>query len=158
MPDPRAWAREGRLMVVLAQGTRAPALSDLDGLLATDFLLQHPSVLERWARLSDHAWTTTLLPSSQEAESSEETLLRWKRSVADGVVVPILRRLIGRGLVERHGVAVGLGRKGLDAANRLSAAMAADRRDRVKLVTADFRADPARARQRLWSTLADGQA
>lgn len=144
-------------MVVLAHGTRTPALSDLDGLLATDFLLQHPSVLERWARLSDHEWTTALLPSSQEAESSEEALLRWKRSVAGGVVVPMLRGLIGRGLVERQGVVVGLGRKGLDAAGRLSAAMAPDRRDRVKLVTAEFRADPAWARQRLWSALADGQ-
>ena len=49
-----------------------------------------------------------VLPRVTETESSEEALLGWKRSVAGGVVVPMLRRLLGRGLVERRHLTLAL--------------------------------------------------
>lgn len=158
MPDLRSWARDGRLIVVLAAGTRAEAISDLEGLPAVDFLLQHPSALERFARFSDPAWAPATLPSVQEAESSEEALLRWKRSVASDVVVPMLGRLIGRGLVRRQGLTLTLTPTGADAATQLAEGMGADRRDRVKLVTAEFRADPEQARRRSLNALSEGRS
>lgn len=157
MPDLRAWAREGRLMVVLACGTRASAISDMDGILAVDFLLQHPSVLERFARYSDHRWAPAELPSVQETDSSEEALLGWKRSVAGGVVVPMLRRLIGRGLVERNGLTLGLSAAGVAVADQLAAVMTPERRGRVELIASEFRADPDDARKRLTSALDAGR-
>lgn len=156
MPDLRTWAREGRLMVVLASGTREPAVSDVDTVLAVDFLLQHPSVLERFVRYSDHAWTPDALPTVQETESSEEALLGWKRSVASGVVVPMLRRLLGRGLVQRRDLTLALSPLGVGAADRLAGAMAPEQRGRVELLAAEFRANPELARERLTSALPAG--
>jgi hypothetical protein len=153
MPDLRTWAREGRLMVVLACGTREPQVSDVDGILAVDFLLQHPSVLQRFARLSDHAWRPEVMPRATETDSSEEALLGWKRSVAGGVVVPMLRRLLGRGLVERRGITVALTALGVSTADQLAAEMTAEQRNRVELLAAEFRADPDVARKRLTSAL-----
>ena len=76
-------------MVVLACGTREPQVSDVDGIMAIDFLLQHPSVLQRFARLSNHGWRSDVMPRVTETDSSEEALPGWKRSVAGGVVVPM---------------------------------------------------------------------
>jgi hypothetical protein len=155
MRDLRTWAREGRLMVVLACGTREPQVSDVDGLMAVDFLLQHPSVLQRFARLSDHGWRPDVMPRVTETDSSEEALLRWKRTVAGGVVVPMLRRLIGRGLVERRGIALGVTALGVSIAD-LVAEMTSEQRGRVELLAADFRTDPEVARERLTSALLMG--
>jgi hypothetical protein len=156
MPDLRTLAREGRLMVVLACGTRAPQVSDVDGILAVDFLLQHPSVLQRFAGLSERAWRPEVMPQMTEADSSEEALLSWKRSVADGVVVPMLRRLLGHGLVKRDGITLELTALGLSTADQLAAEMIPVRRDRVELLTADFRTDPDLARKRLTQALRAG--
>jgi hypothetical protein len=156
MPDLRTWAREGRLMVVLACGTREPQISDIDGVLAVDFLLQHPSVMLRFASLSTHAWRPDVMPRVTETDSSEEALLGWKRSVAGGVVVPMLRRLLGRGLVERRGITLALTAAGVGTADRLASAMAPPKRERVELLAGEFRADPLLARQRLTSALPAG--
>jgi hypothetical protein len=153
MPDLRTWAREGRLMVVLACGTREPQVSDVDGVLTVDFLLQHPSVLQRFASLSNQAWRPNVMPRVTETDSSEEALLGWKRSVADGVVVPMVRRLLGRGLVERRGITLVLTALGVSTADQLAAEMTAEQRDRVELLTADFRTDPDVARKRMTSAL-----
>ena len=157
MPDLRTWAREGRLMAVLACGTQQPAVSDVDGVLAVDFLLHHPSVLQRFARSSDHVWAPSVLPSVTETESSEEALLGWKRSVAGGVVVPMLRRLVGRGLVQRLGLTLALTSLGVGTADQLAAAMAPEQRGRVELLTAEFRANPELALERLTSALPVGR-
>lgn len=143
-------------MVVLACGTREPQVSDVDGILAVDFLLQHPSVLQRFARLSNHAWRPHVMPRVTETDSSEEALLGWKRSVARDVVVPMLRRLLGRGLVERRGITLALTALGVSTAEQLAAEMTPEQRDRVELLAADFRTDPDLARKHLTSALLGG--
>jgi hypothetical protein len=143
-------------MVVLARGTREPQISDLDGVLAVDFLLQHPSVLQRFASLSDQAWRPDAMPRVTETDSSEEALLGWKRSVAGGVVVPMLRRLFGRGLVERRGFTLALTAAGVGTADQLVGVMAPPKRERVELLAREFRADPLHARRRLISALSAG--
>jgi hypothetical protein len=157
MRDLRGWAREGRLLAVLMRGTRPDGLSDLDGLCAVDFLLQHPSVLQQFARLSQTAWATSLLPSLQETRSTEETFLAWKRSLAGEVIVPILRRLIARGLVERDALYLRLTGTGHAAAQRLQAGLAPERHERMERVIAEFRADPERAHTRLRRALVGDQ-
>ncbi|HEX4345597.1 MAG TPA: hypothetical protein VHZ31_08555 [Solirubrobacteraceae bacterium] len=140
-------------MVVLACGTREPQVSDVDGVLAVDFLLQHPSVLQRFASFADPPWPSDVLPRVTETDSSEEALLGWKRSVASGVVVPMLRRLLGRGLVQRRGLTLALTPAGVGTADQLAAAMAPSQRARVELLAGEFRADPGLARKRLTSAL-----
>ncbi|HXC24079.1 MAG TPA: hypothetical protein VNU28_05795 [Solirubrobacteraceae bacterium] len=149
MSDLRAWAREGRLLAVLMLGTRSDGLSDLDGLCAIDFLLQHPSVLQQFARLSQTTWAPSILPSPQETRSTEETFLAWKRSLAGEVIVPALRRLIGRGLVQRDSLYLGLTATGHGAAQSLQARLAAERHERTERVVAEFRVDPERAHTHL---------
>jgi hypothetical protein len=143
-------------MVVLACGTREPQVSDVDGAVAIDFLLQHPSVLQHFASLSGQAWRPDILPQVTETDSSEEALLGWKRSVAGDVVVPMLRRLFGRGLVERRGFTLALTAAGVGTADQLAGAMAPPKRERVELLAREFRADPLLARERLTSALSAG--
>ena len=154
MRDLRAWAREGRLLEVLMHGTRSDGLSDLDDLCAVDFVLQHPSVLRQFARLSQTAWSPALLPSPQESRSTEETFLAWKRSLAGEVIVPMLRRLIARGLVKRDSLYLRLTTSGYEAAQRLQVGLAPERQERAERVTAEFRVDPDRAHTHLRRTLA----
>ncbi len=143
-------------MVVLACGTREPQVSDVDGVLAVDFLLQHPLVMQRFATFSNHAWRPDVMPGVTETDSSEEALLGWKRSVAGGVVVPMLRRLLGRGLVERRGITLALTAAGIGMADQLAGSMAPLKRERVELLAGEFRADPLLARKRLTSALPAG--
>jgi DNA-binding MarR family transcriptional regulator len=158
MRDLRAWAREGRLLAVLVRGTRSDGLSDLDGLCAVDFLLQHPSMLRRFARLSRTAWSPSLLPSLQEARSTEETFLAWKRSLARQVIVPMLRRLVARGLIERDSLYLRPTAPGHAAAQRLQDELAPERHERIERVIAEFRVDPEQANTRLRRVLVEGRA
>ncbi len=158
MRDLRAWAREGRLLAVLVRGTRSDGLSDLDGLCAVDFVLQHPSVLRQFARLSQTAWSPSLLPSLQETRSTEETFLAWKRSLAGEVVVPMLRRLIARGLVERDSLYLRLTAPGHAAAQRVQDGLSPERHERTERVTVEFRVDPERAHTRLRRVLVGDRA
>lgn len=158
MRDLRAWAREGRILAVLMHGTRSDGLSDLDGLCTVDFLLQHPSVLRRFARLSQTAWAPSLLPSVEEARSTEETFLAWKRSLAGQVIVPMLRRLIARELIERDSLYLRLTAPGHAAAQRLQDELATERHERIERVIADFRVDPRQANTRLRRVLVEGPA
>jgi hypothetical protein len=96
------------------------------------------------------------MPRVTETNSSEEALLGWKRSVAGDVVVPMLRRLLGRGLVERHGITLALTALGVSTADQLAAEMTPEQRDRVELVAADFRTNPDLALKRLTSALPAG--
>lgn len=154
--DVRTYAREGRLLVVLAAGTRSPNVSDLDGLVGVDFLLQHPSLLERFAAFAKQPWEPGVRASSIEADSSEEALLGWKRSVAGDVVVPLLRRLLGRGLVRSDRTTLELTVAGTEAASRVASAMASSQQRRVELVAGAFRSDPVLARDRLAAALPRG--
>ena len=65
----------------------------------------------------------------QETRSTEETFLAWKRSLAGEVIVPMLRRLIARGLVERDSLYLRLTATGHAAAQRLQAGLAPERHE-----------------------------
>jgi hypothetical protein len=158
MRDLRTWAREGRLLAVLMRGTRSDGLSDLDGLCAVDFLLQHPSVLRQFAHLSQSAWSSSLLPSLQETRSTEEAFLAWKRSLAGQVIVPILRHLIARWLIERDSLYIRLTARGRAAAQGLQDELSPERYERIARVIAEFRVDPKQAHARLSRVLLGDRA
>jgi hypothetical protein len=156
MPDARTWAREARLLIVLNAGTRAPHQSEVVDLFAADFLLQHPSLLVRFANLAGDGWRFSSLPSSSEADSTEEALLRWKRAVGARVVAPMLGRLVARGLathdrpsalrVTAHGTATAAG---------VAAQLEPMRLERIDRTAAAFRDNPLGAHERLRLVLAE---
>jgi hypothetical protein len=150
MPDARAWAREARLLIVLNAGTRVPHRSAVDDVLAADFLLQHPSLLVRFADLVEEGWRLRSLPSASEADSTEEALLRWKRAVGSQVVAPMLGRLIARGLAthDRLG-ALRVTSHGMATAARAAARLEPMRLERIERTAAAFRDDADRAHERL---------
>jgi hypothetical protein len=159
MPDPRAWAREARLLLILNAGTRAPQYSDVDDVLAADFLLQHPSLLVRFAGLADEGGRFWPLPSASEADSSEEALLSWKRAVGTRVVAPILGRLIGRGLVTHRRLgALHMTPQGMRTAAGAAAQLDPMRLDRIERTAGTFRFDPDGAHERLRLVLAESNA
>jgi hypothetical protein len=150
MPEARVWAREVRLLIVLNAGTRAPHRSDVDDVLAADFLLQHPSLLLRFADHDDGGWRFWLRLSASEIDSTEETLLGWKRAVAVRVVAPMLGRLIARGLATHDGLgALHVTSPGKATAAGAAAQLEPIRRDRIERTAAAFRADPAGAHEQL---------
>ncbi|MGI8730456.1 MAG: hypothetical protein ACR2LK_10785 [Solirubrobacteraceae bacterium] len=150
MPDARVWAREARLLIVVNAGTRTPNHSDVDDVLAADFLLQHPSLLIRFADLLGDGSRFWLLPSASEADSTEEALLRWKRAVAARVVAPMLGRLIARGLVthDRLGT-LRVTPHGMATAVRAAAQLEPMRLERIERTAAAFRDDPDSVNERL---------
>ena len=159
MASARTWLREGRLLLIVAEGARPDGSSTVDDLLAVDFLLQHPSMLVGFADLSSQSWRLWSLPSSAETESSEEALLRWKRAVGTSVVAPMLGRLIARGLVShRPPGEVLLTNRGSIVAQRLSEAFDVTHRDRITLAAVEFRDDSAGAHDRLRAVLEEHAA
>jgi hypothetical protein len=156
MPDARAWAREARLLIVLVAGTRDASQSDIEDVLAVDFLLQHPSLLGPFVELADEEWQLGSLPSASEAESSEEALLRWKRVVGARVVAPMLGRIIARGLATHrpngtlHGTSLGV-----VMAAEMSGRIDPERVRRAQRTAAIFRHDPFAAHERLRFVLAE---
>ena len=130
----------------------------LGDVVAIDFLLQHPFALVQFAELSNTAWPVSALPQMQETESSEETLLRWKRSIAFEVVTPWLGRLIGRGLVT-HTATQTFRMTALGSAtqHKLGQALVEDHGERLRLLAREFAADSEGARKRL-SRAIDGAA
>jgi hypothetical protein len=156
MPDARTWAREARLLIVLNAGTRVPHHSDVDDVLAADFLLQHPSLLVRIADLVADGWRFSSLPSASEADSTEEALLRWKRAVGARVVAPMLGRLIARGLVTHgHLGALRVTPHGMATAADAEEQFEPTHLERVKVTAAAFRDDPDGAHERLRRVLVE---
>lgn len=156
MTTTRAWLREGRLLLIVASGTRPDGASTVDDLLAVDFLLQHPSMLTAFADASSPHWRDWSLPSSSETQSSEETLLRWKRAVGASVVAPMLGRLIARGLIaHRWSGELRLTARGGSVAQRMSEAVGVAQRDRIALAAAEFRDGSDEAHDRLRFILED---
>jgi hypothetical protein len=159
MASTRAWLREGRLLLIIASGTRPDGTSTIDDLLAVDFLLQHPSMLTAFADLSSQHWQVWSLPLSAEAQSSEEALLRWKRAVGASVVAPMLGRLIARGLIaHRPSGELRLTARGGGVAQRISEDVDLAQRDRITLAAAEFRDDSDEAHDRLRFILEDRAA
>lgn len=159
MPDARVWAREVRLLIVLSTGTRAPHHSDVDDVLAVDFLLQHPSLLVGFADLVDGGWRVWSLPSASETDSTEETLLRWKRAVGARVVAPMLGRLIARGLATHHSSgALRVTSHGRATAAGAAAQLEPMRLERIERTAFAFRDDPDGAHARLRLVLTEAFA
>src|SRR4051812_3332859 len=101
MQTARARRREARLLVAVAtlgRQNRSRA-ADLDDLLALDFLLAHPATLLAFIDLDHSSWPEGARPSARETQSTEETFLRWKRSVALEAAGPMLGRLLARRLI-----------------------------------------------------------
>jgi hypothetical protein len=158
MPDARAWAREARLLIVLNAGTRAPQQSSVDDVLAADFLLQHPSLLVRFADLAEDGPRFWSLPSASEADSAEEALLRWKRAVGARVVAPMLGRLIARGLATHGRGALHVTAHGVATAAGAAAQLDPRRLERIVRTAETFRDDPSAAHERLRRVLAEAIA
>lgn len=129
-------------------------LAAVEDVLALDFLIQHPSVLTMFIKLSDEPWPTQSIPSIAEAQSSEETLLKWKRSIGVSILAPALGRLIGRGLVRyasRRGFMIT--DVGLKVSDRLGDAVSNEERERLMLTARDFARNATAARERLRRSL-----
>ena len=158
MATARDWQREARLLLTVGELDYGGLGAGLGDVVAIDFLLQHPFALVRYAELSSTPWPPSALPRTQETESSEETLLRWKRSVAVEVITPWLGRLIGRGLLTQTAARTfRMTALGSVTRDRLDQALVEDFGKRLKLLAKDFSADSERARKRL-SRAIDGVA
>ncbi len=156
MPDARIWAREARLLILLNSGTRSPHHSTVDDILAADFLLQHPSLLVRFAEPVEDGWRIWSLPSSAEADSTEEALLRWKRAVGARVIAPMLGRLIARGLATHRRIgALRVTSRGVATATGAAAHLEPTRLERIERMAGTFRDDPDGAHERLRLVLAE---
>jgi hypothetical protein len=94
----RTWRRESRLLLIVAELAKASPATMQD-VLTVDFLLQHPSLLNRFPFEDVASLPSSVRPSDAETDSSEEALLRWKRSVLDRILHPMIGRLIARGLI-----------------------------------------------------------
>jgi len=150
MMGARAWLREGRLLLIVARGTRPDGTSTVDDLLAVDFLLQHPSVLTTFASQSSQDAQSWSLPSPAETQSSEEALLRWKRAVGTSIVAPMLGRLIACGLITHHASGeLRLTAHGNGVVQQLSEGVDLTQQTRIALVAAEFRDGPDEAHNRL---------
>jgi hypothetical protein len=150
MHDARAWSREGRLLIIIADDTRARHASRVDDVVAVDFLLQHPSALARFAETAGELWGFWTRPSVAETESTEEVLLHWKRALGARVVAPLLGRLIARGQVShRRAGRIVVTTSGLMSAERLVHDLDDTRLERLTRTAADFRDEPLAAHARL---------
>lgn len=149
MAAPRTWQREARLLLTVAELDHGGHGATVDDVVAVDFLLQHPLALTRFARAHDR-WPSSVLPTQDEAESTEETFLRWKRSVAQGVVTPLLGSLIGRGLVARTPQqTLRLTDLGEEVRDRLQEFLADEYSERLVRLGSEFSADSRSASRRL---------
>jgi hypothetical protein len=155
MWSPREKQREARLLLIVA------ALAEDDGaqavdVFALDFLLQHPSLLVPYLRGAKAHLPPHAVPRSAETESSEETLLRWKRSVGGRTLAPMVGRLIARGLIRRAtGGRFSLTPRGVKAVEELSATGGAIDGERLPGLAAYVSQNPAVSRQALFAALED---
>jgi hypothetical protein len=157
MVSPRTWRREARILLVVRELTQTCGSAAVEDILALDFLLQHPSALAAFVKLGKEPWPTQSLPTLSEAQSSEETLLRWKRSIATAIVAPVLGRLVGRGLISHTSPdTLIVTDPGLLVGNRVITALSDEGRERLMLTVRDFAADPPAGRERLRRSLIEG--
>jgi hypothetical protein len=100
MRSPREKQREARLLVIVATLAGDDGAQAVD-VFALDFLLQHPSLIAPYLRGAKADLPPDAAPRAAETDSSEEALLRWKRSVSGRILEPMVGRLIARGLIRR---------------------------------------------------------
>jgi hypothetical protein len=159
MSRTRAKRREARLLVAVAMLARQNNGRgvELDDLLGLDFLLSHPAALRTFIGLNGSGWPKGALPSDHEAASSEETFLRWKRSVALEAAAPLLGRLLARKLIAWSGDAeLVTTDTGSRLAVELTEVIGARERERVDRLALEFVAEGAQAHERLRRSLTEG--
>lgn len=142
-------------MIIDAVSKEGGAAEAVD-VFALDFLLQHPSLLRTYLRGTRLQLPPEAVPSATETESSEEALLRWKRSVGSRALAPMIGRLIARGLVRRRsGGRFEVASRGDEAIERLRGSTGSIERERLPLLAAQIVESPLVARQSLLAALAE---
>ncbi len=155
MTSARQKRREARLLLIIAALAERGNAAEVVDVFALDFLLQHPSLLRSYLRGTKLRLSPEAVPSATETESSEEVLLRWKRSVGGRTLAPMIGRLISRGLVRRRpGGRLELAPRGGEAAERLRGSTGVIERERLPKLAAQVAANPPVARQSLLAALA----
>lgn len=156
MRGAREKRREARLLLIIAALTEEGKATEAIDVFALDFLLQHPLLLRSYLRGTKLRFPPDAVPSATEIESSEEVLLRWKRSVAGRTLAPMIGRLIARSLVRRRvDGRLELAPRGDEAAERLWASTGVIERERLPKLGAQVAANPPVARQSLLAALAE---
>jgi len=123
---------------------------------ALDFLLQHPSLLALYLRGTKADLSAGVVPGATETESSEEALLRWKRSVGGRTLAPMVGRLIARGLIRRTPTGgFALTSRGGEAVSDLGGAGGSIEGERLPRLAAHASRNPAASRQALLAALKD---
>jgi hypothetical protein len=155
MRSPREKQREARLLVIVAALAGDDGAQAID-VFALDFLLQHPSILAPYLRGAKADLPSDAAPGAAEAESSEEALLRWKRSVSGRVLAPMVGRLIARGLICR----APSGRfaptsRGVEVVNNLGGAGGSIDGLRLPRLAAHISQNPVASRRALLAALKD---
>jgi hypothetical protein len=142
------------LIVAELSDSRSAAITEV---VAIDFLLQHPSLLHAFLRNGPAALPLAAEPSPAETDASEEAFLRWKRSAVDEVAVPMLGRLIARGLLARSSPdALVLLPRGAKAARELRSRVGGSEISRLSVIGEQVvDGDPTRAGVWLRSALAE---
>jgi hypothetical protein len=154
--DRERW-REARLLLIVAALSEGESSAEAVDVFALDFLLQHPSLLRAFLRSSKLELPANVVPSEVEAESSEEALLRWKRSVSARILAPMVGRLIARGLIRRRPRGqFELAIRGEEIAKQLRQVTGGIERERLARLAALLAMDPRAARQSLLAALAEG--
>jgi len=155
MPTPRSWKRESRLLLIVAELSQEQHASTTD-VFTVDFLMQHPSLFRSFARRGARPLPALAEPSESETESSEEGLLRWKRSVGNQVLMPMLGRLVSRGLIAQSGDGrLAIRPRGLQAAKQLEGMLGRSEQSRLGVVAERVLTNERRAREWLRAALAE---
>lgn len=153
--DREKW-REARLLLIVAALSEGDVGAEAVDVFALDFLLQHPSLLRAFLRSSNLDLPARVVPTETEAESSEEALLRWKRSVSPRILAPMVGRLIARGLIRRKaGGRFELAKRGEEVANQLRQTTRGIEQERLPGLAALLAVDPRAARRSLLAALAE---
>jgi len=155
MRSSREKQREARLLLIVAALAQDDGAQAVD-VFAMDFLLQHPSLLAPYLRGTKADLPPDAVPGAAETESSEEALLRWKRSVGGRTLAPMVGRLIARGLICR--VPTGrfaLTSRGVEVVADLGGAGGPIDGERLPRLAAHASRNPVASRQALLAALED---
>lgn len=156
MRSAREKRREARLLLIIAAVAKEGKAAEAVDVFTLDFLLQHPSLLRTYLRGTKLQLPPEAVPSATETESSEEALLRWKRSVGARALAPMIGRLIARGLVRRgSGGRFEVAPRGDEAIERLRGSTSSIERKRLPKLAAQVAENPLIARQSLLAALAE---
>jgi len=155
MRSPREKQREARLLLIIGALAGDDDVQAVD-VFALDFLLQHPSLLARYLRGIRADLSAGVAPGAAETESSEEALLRWKRSVGGRALAPMVGRLIARRLIRRTPTGgFALTSRGVETVSDLGGAGGSIEGERLPGLATHATRNPAASRQALLVALKD---